>query len=329
MKATFSLGLISKYKIELMGLSIILIVLSHGTSIGVIYPFPFNKLIIGPLGTICFFLLSGMGMYYSLSKLNSFNNGELLHWYKRRYTRLLVPYFILSIPVFAINIIYQGGSFIDFILRVTTISFWYPPHEGMWFIAMIIPLYLLSPVVFGVVKKLKHQWIVFIYYIVILIAMILFGKYSTLSDDYFYKAIFFFIGMWMAPAIKESKRVNWILLIFTTLPFWFIARYILILKDIPRVLFLFPTFLLLSCAIYEYLSRYSKNIVSKLSVFLGKISLELYLTHVYFAGLLIQFNVSFFPKYPLLTAYIQYILIVIVSIICSVYVNKLSKVIMK
>lgn len=311
-----------------MGLSIILIVLGHATSSGVVYPFPLNKLIIAPLGTICFFLLSGMGMHYSLSKLSSLKS-ELPHWYKRRYTRLLIPYFILSIPVFAINIIHEGGSFLDYILLVTTISFWYPPHEGMWFIAMIIPLYLLSPLVFETVKRLKSKWSVSALYAIIIIAMILFGRYSSLDDGYFYKALFFFIGMWMAPSIKDSKQVNWIIVILATLPFWFIARYIPILKDIPRVLFLFPAFLIIACAGYEYLSRYSKNIISRFSDFLGRISLEMYLTHVYFAGLLLQFHVVLFPDLPLFTAYLQYIIVVVISIICSILVSRLSKGIIK
>ena len=332
MKATFTsfnLGLISKYKVELMGLSIILIVLGHARASGVVYPFFIDKLIIASLGTICFFLLSGMGMYYSLSKLSSFKK-ELLQWYKRSYTRLLVQYLILSIPVYAITIAYNGGSFIDFILRITTISFWYPPHEGMWFIAMIIPLYLLSPIVFWVTKKLKHQWSQFVLYVAILIVMIMIGKYSSLDDGYFYKAIFFFIGMWIAPCIKDGKRINWPIVILLTLPFFVIARYIPILKEIPRVIFLFPTFLFVTCAGYEYLShRYNKNIVSRLSDFIGRISLEMYLAHVYFAGLLLQFQVSLFPEFPLLSAYIQYTVVVALSLLCSIYVNRLSKRIMK
>lgn len=325
MKVMFNLGLISKYKVALMGLSIILIVLGHARASGVVYPFLLDKLIIASMGTICFFLLSGMGMYYSLSKLDSFNAGQLFHWYKKRYTRLLIPYFILSIPVFAINIIYEGGSFVDFILRVTTVSFWYSPHEGMWFIAMIIPLYLLSPIVFGVVKKLKHQWLVIILYSAILIMMIMIAKYSTFSDDYFYKAMFFFIGMWIAPSIKKGRRVNWVLIVFFTLILYGIALYFPILKDVPRYLFLFPAFLFIVCAGYEWLCRYSKNVISRFSDFWGRISLEMYLTHVYFAGLFMQFHVVLFPKSPLLTAYLQYTIVIVFSIICSTWVNRLSK----
>lgn len=329
MKTLFDLGLLSKYKVELMGLSIILIVLGHGRASGVVYPPLLDRLIISPLGTICFFLLSGMGMYYSLSKLKLLNGTELLRWYKRRYTRLLVPYLILTIPVYAVTVIHEGGSFIDYIMRVSTISFWYPPHEGMWFIAMIIPLYLIAPVVFWAVRKLKSQWMVAFLYTVVIAVMIMFGKYSTLDDGYFYRAIFFFVGMWITPSIKANKRINWILLIVVTLPFFFIARYIPILKDIPRVLFLFPTFMLIVCAGFEWLSKYSRNIISRFSGYMGRISLEMYLTHVYFAGLLLQFHVVLSPETPLLSAYIQYTFVVVLSIVCSVYSNRLSKWIMK
>lgn len=326
---SFDLGLLSKYKVEMMGLSIILIVLGHATASGVVFPFHLEKLIIASMGTICFFLLSGMGMYYSLSKFNSLSTKELLHWYKRRYARLLVPYLILTVPVYAVTVIHDGGSFIDYILMVTTISFWYPPHEGMWFIAMIVPLYLLAPVAFLAVRKLKSQWMVAVFYIAVITAMILFGRYSSLNDGYFYRAIFFFIGMWITPSIREGKRVNWGFIVFVSLLLYVVTCFVPIFNNFPRYLFLFPPFIFIACAGYGWLSRYSKNIISKTSAFMGRISLEMYLTHVYFAGLLLQFHVVLFPEAPLLTAYIQYTAVVVFSIICSIYVNKLSKWIMK
>ena len=68
------LSLLSKYRTELMGFSAIGILMCHACGNDVAMPIVLYQICsLGQLGVSIFFLLSGMGMYYSLMK------NDLLH----------------------------------------------------------------------------------------------------------------------------------------------------------------------------------------------------------------------------------------------------------
>lgn len=88
-------GLLSKYRVELMGFSTIWIILFHGYRNNMIFPgklnilnFIFSK---GDCGVEIFLLLSGLGLYYSFSK-----NPDLSCFYKNRIKRVILPYLLVS-----------------------------------------------------------------------------------------------------------------------------------------------------------------------------------------------------------------------------------------
>ena len=63
------LSLLSKYRTELMGFSAIGILMCHATGNNVAMPSVLWQICsLGQIGVSIFFLLSGMGMYYSLLK---------------------------------------------------------------------------------------------------------------------------------------------------------------------------------------------------------------------------------------------------------------------
>ena len=75
----FDLSLFSCFRTELMGFATILILLCHIQSSGIEVSAVVGKLLsYGNLGVEIFFFLSGVGMYYSLSKNNNF-----FSWYKK------------------------------------------------------------------------------------------------------------------------------------------------------------------------------------------------------------------------------------------------------
>ena len=67
---TFPLHKISEYRTELMGLSAIMILICHAEGNDLAMPY-YLRLIMaqGGIGVDIFLLLSGVGMYYSLSKV--------------------------------------------------------------------------------------------------------------------------------------------------------------------------------------------------------------------------------------------------------------------
>ena len=111
-------------------------------------------LIMGYLGVDMFLLLSGIGMYYSWKKQtenltntqNGWNWKLLILWYSKRYKRFLVPYLMIAIPCYSIIALQEHDSFTNFILNVSTISYWLY-HKGAWYIALLFPLYLLTPLI--------------------------------------------------------------------------------------------------------------------------------------------------------------------------------------
>ena len=69
---TFNLEWISKYRTEIMGFAAILIILCHANVAGVVTPCLVRRLLgLGNVGVDIFLFVSGIGMYYSLSKVNT------------------------------------------------------------------------------------------------------------------------------------------------------------------------------------------------------------------------------------------------------------------
>lgn len=98
-KKGVDLGLISKYRNELYGIAIILILLFHfaGTHVNHYGPIGADSFLfvaissfekyVGSVGVELFVFLSGMSMYYSYTR-----NSRLLSFYSKRYQRILIPY---------------------------------------------------------------------------------------------------------------------------------------------------------------------------------------------------------------------------------------------
>ncbi len=69
MDLKFNLNLLTKYRLELMGISAILIILCHSVVEGVKMPLILSYLLsLGNAGVDIFLFLSGMNMYFSLKK---------------------------------------------------------------------------------------------------------------------------------------------------------------------------------------------------------------------------------------------------------------------
>ena len=99
-----SFDIISKHRTILMGITILSIIFFHYTEDCVNYNYNlapsivYYKKYIGSSGVDIFLFLSGFGLYYSFKK-----NQDLRTFFKKRFTRILIPYFIISIPAWYIK----------------------------------------------------------------------------------------------------------------------------------------------------------------------------------------------------------------------------------
>lgn len=148
---------LSKYRRELMGFSALMIFVCHAYAYIELPSVLGYALSIGNIGVDCFLFLSGLGMWYSLSKPQT--GGGVKYWYLNRYKKLFVPYLITALSMDAIKYYlgeYIGEGIWNYLFGLSTLRF-YVSHDAAWFIAALIPLYLLAPAFYSLMKKYKWK----------------------------------------------------------------------------------------------------------------------------------------------------------------------------
>ena len=85
---------LSEHRTQIMGLAALMIIVCHAPASGVIMPNILARIMeLGNFGVDIFLFLSGLGCYYSLNKM-----GGGLCYLKRRFSRLMIPYLLISFP---------------------------------------------------------------------------------------------------------------------------------------------------------------------------------------------------------------------------------------
>lgn len=145
----FKLEKISLYRNELRGIATILILIIHGYECRVNFGILDRIFSKSYIGVELFLLLSGIGMWYSYKKDSGNGTSQ---FYKKRIVKLL-PAYLPIISIFAIwKVIVSNGGMIDYLKYITTISYW-EKGIGPWFVALIILLYLVTPIAVRIYRK--------------------------------------------------------------------------------------------------------------------------------------------------------------------------------
>lgn len=299
--------LISKYRTELMGLATIMILLCHAKPNGVILPDIILKLMgLGQYGVNIFFFLSGFGIYRSLQ-----NHSSLVLWYRKRFLRLFVPYLLITIPILILS--NEKYSFINIVSRITTIGYWFGVENVSWFIAAIIPFYLLSPILKNLLDNItKYRFIILVVLWIgsSLICSHLFYYEDSLTIKHFIQTLLsfpsFILGMWISPYIRENGILfSGLIKTIILFVFLFFLEYSLTgVKSYWLVILLCLWFI---CSIIKFLPQ-----ICNLLTFLGNISLESYLLNT---------------SLPLIfkgNGNLYYLTIIIGGVVFSALINKLS-----
>lgn len=304
-----------------MGIAALGILLCHMSGNGVQLPSILNYIFgLGNFGVDLFLLLSGFSMFHSLK---CFPKSEsILCWYNRRFFRLLVPYLILSVPYWAYICILENASITTFLYYVSTAVYWIE-HRGAWFIALIILLYLLSPLLMRVCTGKRGK-----YYMLALMVLaslpelfIIDESYNILHNILFaLKRVPFFLLGFIVGRLEEEKieiKTSLMLLLCVGSA---ISYKLLQLSGIT-IYWLLPIWalgVLIICI--PFISNIS--LFNKLFCFMGVISLESYLTNIYIGDI---FRRGDFFDFKL----VGYILVVLIGVLLSVVTNKLSTRIIK
>jgi peptidoglycan/LPS O-acetylase OafA/YrhL len=280
---------ISTYRSELMGWSILWIMMLH---------FTFNQ--IKPLGFVSqygfagvdiFLFVSGFGLFYSLDK-----DDNLVRFYRKRLLRIFPTYYIIG---FITNLLLTHDDILTYLFRYSTIGFWIGREYAEWFIPSIILLYFLAPFIKKLIDK---KWFAFI--CVIIACLYISAYYFTDKEEILDRSHFFILyripafvfGMICAYWLKNNMSSHYFL-------------YILIL-GIPFFIYFFPYhhqiynfkyyslgFLLpLFLTLFILLSKYTKWILPLIRK-IGLASLEIYLIQGMFFTLVINGVTSIYPEW--------------------------------
>lgn len=278
---------VNSVRMELMGIATLLVVLDHSKIFEWNGHFGILKKLFseGGMGVDIFLLLSGIGMYYSFAK--SEDRGE---FYKRRFWRIIPIY--LPLAIFFLAIIEYLGQFnlINYILRVTTISYWIN-EDGIywyWYVSYILVFYLIYPLIYKYLLKDVNPIIPIAFVLIVeLIILIFFNQHYVKTQLAFSRLPITILACYLGKYAYEEKEVKVISIGALLVPF-VLLRGIRI-AFVPEIYEAWVTFLVKTANmffivffVYLYYGMRKKifSFIKKVLQFFGKYSFEIYLIHV-------------------------------------------------
>lgn len=207
---------------------------------------------------------------------------------------------------------YNGDSWGTFISNITTLNFWIN-HKGAWFVALLIPLYALTPALYRLFNS-RYKWI---YFTVLVISTSCCNLIP--SEGVVYNILWathrlpcFFIGMMMDRYVNKNSKIPLWSVVFCSL------AAIIILRSIhpgigwqwPGIFIVLAAFCIVAEAIgdrYKILSGFKQ---------VGNISLESYLLNICLCNV---FTLLYIHTYG---NYVSYGLIIALGLCVALLINK-------
>ena len=329
---TNDLSIISKYRGVLFGVSILSIIIFHffnGTlkhrSHDLIYHFGFAyNDVFGSIGVEIFLFLSGLGLYYSLTK-----NSDIKTFYSRRFERVAIPYFIWGTLYWILaDIVIKKESFTQLCSDFSFYTFWFKGKQVFWFIAYILLAYAFFPLLYKLINlKVNGREISGIICIALCAVCYIVLFWLSNAHPHFYKNTeialgripVFIIGTWYGKRVyyKEKFGLPDVLLalsgfflilarIFTKKSDYFKEIGLVVDKRVAPCYFAI-TLIFIFCLVFELLNS---ERVNKGAILVGSYSLELFMTHVCIKSLFVLCNIKTYR----ISVFIWYMA---VSVACS------------
>lgn len=326
--------LIPKFRNEIFGFSILTILIFHffeDVSESDL-PLPFvtaanvYNSVISSSGVDIFLFLSGMGLYFSMSK-----HKGILPFYKRRFKRLLPAYIIIGgLGWTALDLFVLNEGFLRFLADFSTITFWTEGVRLVWYISFIALLYILYPPVYRILSIKNRSLCKAVIAVIILLVtagnIALYFMFSALYDNIeiaLWRIVIFLIGSWFGKAVFNKEKITYEFYLLTALSVLF---FVLTLITSANPVFLFGIFelrlqtmfhpVIILIAATALIRLFDGKLINRALSRLGSISLELYLSHVFIRTC---FNAAGLPTY-----YIpNYLTVLAVSFAVSIGVHKL------
>jgi len=258
----------------------------------------------GGTGIHLFFFLSGFGL--GLGRKTS-----LLVFYKRRFIKILLPYYIFVTLVFLINLVhpvYHESGVMTWLSHIflykmfsndLIISFGYQ----LWFISTIIQFYLFFPIMRWMKEKAGNLNFILIAFLVssfYIVFITFIGHNSDRDWNSFFLTFFweFAIGFFLANSKKPQwflnlKTWHYIVALFLGVAFMGILNRLFgqtgrLFNDFPALF----AFISLVAIVYRISNFRSFKWVKNFFMSIAKVSFEIYLVHYYLFSLLFLFLIQ-------------------------------------
>lgn len=312
-------SLIAKYRSEMMGIAILNVLVLH--SLSWINPNPsfwvtalntFGRLIF----TEGFLFLSGFGLYYSLHR-----NYSLCSFYRKRVQRLMVPYWLMTLPFFIAYCIIGRYGLGTLFLRITTLDFWvHGNYAGMWYVAISAFLYACFPLIFNVLRRNGVGLLLLVSVSIIVAVHYVVPRYYEMTSIGIAKIPFFIIGAWAGKMSVDENRLDgkWILLLFFILVILYAYPICSWLN--VREWFFRLSGMVICCYLLKLTQQW--NLAHSILRWFGKYTLELYIIHLLFKGAISDYTISGTMQ-SILAIGIALLLCVPVHTFCDVLNNKM------
>ena len=330
-------GLISKYRAEIMGLAIIMIMVCHNTMVfpGILKNINSAFKAIGDAGVNVFFLLSGYGCYFSLKK-----GGDVLAFYKKRFIRIVLPLVVVVLLYSIVTVGRWGQPLSEYLWDYSLVSFFAEANLHEWFIAAIIVMYILFPLIFKLVEKNEGVFIALIVALYLLAIARVPGvvKFYSRSFNIVYSIFIvripdFLIGTLLAKKTMEDQEIkqSWLsVLCFLGVIATAVSLYAFKFETknywiVMRTIFVFVTALVIIVWIALRIKTEGNKVmeaIAKALTFLGGITLEIYLVHEKMLSVVADFSNKVPVGWPYIITIVVNVVAVAITIVIAHFMKK-------
>lgn len=253
-----------------------------------------KAVMLGGTGVHLFFILSGFGLAVSAAKLG------ILDFYKKRFLRILIPYYIIILLIYFVNKIIplypETGLYALFghlfFYKMFDESIIFSLGDHFWFISTIIQFYLIYPLIIYLRNKASTSVFLLFSLLISTIYWIATAVFEV-SHLHIYESFFlqylweFNLGIVLAERYRQQGQLFWqqnplLLLIIAVLGLGLMALMVVkggqigkTFNDVPASL----GYLALTCLCFWFIAKI--KVALDFFIYIGKISYELYLTHMF------------------------------------------------
>jgi peptidoglycan/LPS O-acetylase OafA/YrhL len=226
-----------------------------------------------------FLFLSGLCLCLSLKR-----DDNMLHFYTKRFKRVVVTYLIIAIPFFIWKSLEEvpSNGFAHFFYDISGLSFWFSGCQNAWFVEAILLFYIITPPIFRVVRQSIVASIVLLLLVYALNAIAFYAiplyKHSAVAWT---RLPIFIIGIiiayyWPHFDVPNRKPVIAGLLIFSLVFLYFVPDHLSGFLNWQLYALMVLPFLAIISETFIRIPESVRNLFSKL----GLVSLEIYLVHI-------------------------------------------------